>query len=207
MSSTIVVVPREATATKIHSVSVAEATDDSAFLQHDVCLREKTTTGTACPTGTATPVAGVQVPMNTAKFFQQIWSVSNGDTAKFDNVELASEIAVEGDCNSTATMANCHLYNKTFGTAAAAGALNEFYVTRGSPIAEAFHVTFDAKVMTNQKATSLAKAVHTGVMTNKVTLWTGLAPVAPAAGWSTLSVTSTAKKTESMGEKHPSAMT
>jgi hypothetical protein len=206
VASIIAVVPREATATKIHSVSTAEATDAGAFLQHEVCLRDKTTTATTCPTGTATPAVGVQLPMSTARFFQQIWSVSNGDNTTHTNVELASEMSVSGDCNSTATMANCHLFGKTFGSAAAAGALNDFYVTRGTQTAEAFHVTFDAKVMGNAKEQTLAKSVHAGSMTNNVSLWTGVAPVGKAAGWSTLSITSTAKSAESLG-KHPSVMT
>jgi len=109
MSSTIVVVPREATATKLHLVTKAQATDAGAFLEHDVCLREKTTTVATCPEGSATPKVGVQIPMNTAKFFSQLWSVSNGDKVKFDTVELASELSVVGDCNTTASMANCVL--------------------------------------------------------------------------------------------------
>lgn len=174
-------------------------------MKHDVCLREKTTTATTCPTGTDTPVAGVQVPMTTAKFFQQLWTVANGDEAVFDTVELASELSIVGDCNSTTTMANCHLFNKTFGTAAAAGALNDFYVTRSS-MTEAFHVTMDSNVMGNAKEQTLDKSFHTGSMTNKVALWTGLAPVSPASGWSTLSVSSTAKADQSMS-KHPSIAT
>ena len=124
MSSTVVVVPREATATKLHSVTTANATDSGAFLKHDVCLRTKSTAGTACPTGTA-PAVGVQVPMSNAKFFTQVWTVANGDKATHDTVEWAQEWTVAGDCNSTATMKNCNLFNKTFGTSAAAGAMND----------------------------------------------------------------------------------
>merc|ERR1712216_1022402 len=98
--------------------------------------------------------------------------------------------------------ANCDLSGKTFGSVAAAGALNDFWVTRSSS-AEGFHVTLDAKVMGNKKDQTLANSFHTGSMTNKVALWTGKAPVAPAAGWSTLSVTSSAKNTESL-DCHPS---
>jgi hypothetical protein len=131
-------------------------------LKHDVCLREKTTTAATCPTGAATPVAGVQVPMNTAKFFQQIWSVAAPTPGKsdpaYDSNELAAELAVSGDCNSTASMKDCHLFGKTFGSTAAAGALNDFYVTRGAQMLEAFHVTFDDKAMGNSKAQTLAAA-------------------------------------------------
>jgi hypothetical protein len=197
MSSTIVVVPREATATKINTVTKTQATDTGAFLEHDVCLREKTTTDTTCPTGGATPVVGIQLPDSTAKFFSQLWTVANGDTTTFTKVQLASELSVVGDCNSTTTMKNCHLFGKTYGTAGAAGALNDFYVTRSSET-QAWHVTLDAKVMGNEKEQTLNKSFHAGNMTNKVTLWTGAAPVAPAAGWSTLSVTSEAKAKESM---------
>lgn len=174
-------------------------------MNHDVCLREKTTSAT-CPTGTATPVAGVQVPMSTAKFFQQIWTSTNYDTTKHDTIELASQMAVNGDCNTTATMANCALYGKVFGSAAAAGALDDFHVSRGFGVTEAFHVTFDAKVMGNEKEQTLAKSMHTGAMTNKVSLWTGAAPVGTAVGWSTLAMTSTAKSAESLSV-HPSIMT
>lgn len=174
-------------------------------MKHDVCLRDKAT-GATCSTGTATPAAGVQVPMNTAKFFQQIWTASNGDTTKHDTIELASQMAVNGDCNTTASMANCSLMGKDFGSAAAAGALNDFHVTRGFGVTEAFHVTFDAKVMGNAKEQTLAKSMHTGSMTNKVSLWTGAAPVGKAVGWSTLAMTSTAKSAESLSV-HPSVMT
>lgn len=132
MVGSIVVVPRHLTDTKINTVTVAQATDAGAFLVHDVCLREKTTTATACPTndGTGTTVVGVQLTMATAKFFSQVWSTQQGTVPKFTNVETASEMSVVGDCNSTATMAKCALYGKTFGSAAAAGELNDFWVTR-----------------------------------------------------------------------------
>lgn len=144
--------------------------------------------------------------MSTAKFFQQIWTSTNYDTTKHDTIELASQMAVNGDCNTTATMANCALYGKVFGSAAAAGALDDFHVSRGFGVTEAFHVTFDAKVMGNEKEQTLAKSMHTGAMTNKVSLWTGAAPVGTAVGWSTLAMTSTAKSAESLSV-HPSIMT
>jgi len=143
--------------------------------------------------------------MSNAKFFNQVWTVANSDKTDFDKVEFAQEWAVLGDCNSTATIANCSLYNKTFGTSATAGAMKKFYVTRGS-MAEAWDVTYDDKVMGNAKAQTLNDAKHTGAMTNKVSLWTGVAATATATGWSTVKVESNASKANSLGV-HPSTST
>lgn len=147
--------------------------------------------------------------MNTAKFFQQIWSTAAPAAGKsdpaYDTNELAAELAVSGDCNSTTSMANCQLFGKTFGSAAAAGALNDFYVTRGAGMTEAFHVTFDAKAMGNSKAQTLAAATHTNSVTNNVALWTGVAPAGKALGWTTLAITSSSKVANSLG-KHPSTL-
>merc|ERR1712054_714003 len=107
-------------------------------------------------------------------------------------------MSVTGDCNSTETMANCHLFGSTFGSVAAAGALNDFYVTRGAQMTEAWHVTLDANVMGNSKDQTLANSFHTGALTNSVALWTGVAATDTTLGWSTLAVTSTAKSAESM---------
>lgn len=99
-------------------------------MKHDVCLRQKTT-GTVCSTG-ATPVTAITVPETDAKFFQQVWTVSNTDKADYDTVEWAQEWSVVGDCNATTNITKCNMFNKTFGQNAAAGSLNEFYVTRSS---------------------------------------------------------------------------
>jgi len=64
--------------------------------------------------------------MSNAKFFHQVWTVTNSDKAAYDTNEWAQEWSVEGDCNSTTTIANCHMFGKTFGTAAAAGSSNEW---------------------------------------------------------------------------------
>lgn len=60
--------------------------------------------------------------------------------------------------------------------------------------------------MGNGTEQTLAKAKHTGDMTNKVSLWTGVAATTTASGWSTVKVESSAKKAESMSV-HPSVAT
>lgn len=68
---TIAIVPRHATALKLASVKVADATDGLANLVHDVCL-----TGGKKATDAACPTAKKQLPMNTAVFFTQAVSVA-----------------------------------------------------------------------------------------------------------------------------------
>jgi hypothetical protein len=178
-------------------------------LKHNVCLREKSGTATACSLGPAAtptvPQTGIQIPNTNARFFHQVWSVTNNDKAAFDNVEWAQEWSIVGDCNSTTTMPNCQMYNKTFGTPAAAGAQNNFYVTRNSG-SEGFNIVVDDKVMGNAKALTLAASAHTGSMTNTVSLWTGAKATKTTTGWSTIAVSSVAKSADSMG-KHPSIAT
>lgn len=60
--------------------------------------------------------------------------------------------------------------------------------------------------MGNEKAQTLDLAKHTGSMTNKVSLWTGVAATTTASGWSTVKVESSSKKAESMAV-HPSVST
>lgn len=71
---------------------------------------------------------------------------------------------------------------------------------------EGWRVTYDAKVMGNAKAQTLDLAKHTGSMTNKVSLWTGVAASTTATGWSTVAVSSTAKSADSLSI-HPSVAT
>lgn len=97
------------------------------------------------------------------------------------------------------------MFSDVFGTTAAAGSLNNFYVTRAN-LTEGWNVVYDKKVMGNEKALTLAAAKHTGSMTNKVSLWTGAKATKTTTGWSTVSVVSTAKSAESMS-KHPSIAT
>jgi len=77
-------------------------------------------------------------------------------------------------------------------------------------MAEGFHVTYDAKVMgtgdPTKAAQTLAGAKHTGTVTNKVTLWTGVAATTTATGWTTVKVESNSKKDESLSV-HPSVST
>lgn len=106
----MIVIPRS-TSTALASVSVGDATATSsttaAFLKHDVCLAEKT--GAACATG------DISIGMDTAKFFNQIWTTTLGATnPTFDKVEWQSEWKVEGDCgNGTGTFANCKQFFDT----------------------------------------------------------------------------------------------
>lgn len=79
--SFISIVPRHATALKIHSITQANTQNSSNFVEHDLCLREKTTAATTCPTG-PTPIAGVQIVAADAKFFMQIaTTATNNSTA------------------------------------------------------------------------------------------------------------------------------
>jgi hypothetical protein len=60
---------------KLSAVTVANATEGSANLAHDVCLTlTKKATDAACPT------TAVQVPMNNASFFTQ--AVTNATVSK-----------------------------------------------------------------------------------------------------------------------------
>jgi hypothetical protein len=113
--ATVVVVPRHANGTKLNTLTVANS---GSMLKHDVCLREKTT-GTTCPTGAA-PVVGVLTAVNTARFFNQVYSVATGsDKTAFDTVQFSTTWTVNGDCNSAKTMPNCQVYYKSFGDAKA----------------------------------------------------------------------------------------
>ena len=60
--------------------------------------------------------------------------------------------------------------------------------------------------MGNEKEQTLNKSTHGGSMTNKVSLWTGVVATAKTTGWSTISVSSTAKSANSLS-KHPSVST
>jgi hypothetical protein len=197
ISSTVVVIPRSASDVKINSVLATEANTGSAFLKHDVCLREKTT-GTVCPVGTAVPAVGVQIPNTQAKFFSQIWTVANGNTDVFDKVEWASEWDVVGDCTATATIAKCKTFWGTFGAETATATSNKFYITQNSN-ASGWQVEYDAKPLSNTVSVALdVNAKVKGTMTNKVTAWTGVIPK--------IKVESSASKTNSL-DKHPSTTT
>lgn len=60
--------------------------------------------------------------------------------------------------------------------------------------------------MGNTTEQTLNKSTHGGNMTNKVSLWIGVASTATTTGWSTISVSSTAKSANSLS-KHPSVST
>lgn len=78
------------------------------MLKHTVCMREKTTSATICPS--ATPSTGpVTIPFNEAKFFNQITTVVT-NTNDYDKIELDQELKVEGDCNTSTSKANCNLF-------------------------------------------------------------------------------------------------
>jgi len=196
ISSTIVVVPRLASTTKLHEVTVGESSDASSFLSHSVCLREKTTAAVTCPTGKA-PVVGIAVSMKDAKFFNQIGTVANGNKDAYDKVEWASEWDVVGDCTTATTMGKCKLFKKSFGAEASQTTLSDFWVTRNNN-GEGFHVSYDAKPLANATAKTIEKAKNLGSMTNKVTLWVGNVPK--------IKVESSAKKTDSLNV-HPSTTT
>jgi len=79
----ISVVPRHATDFKINTLAQAgfQPTSTSNFVAFSLCMREKTTAAAAaCPTGDASPVVGVQVTEDSAKFFLQIASTANTNT-------------------------------------------------------------------------------------------------------------------------------
>lgn len=104
--ATIVVVPRHATGSALNQVTNAQT---DSMLTHTICIREKTS-GTNCPTGTATPVVGVAIPEAQAKFFNQIaTTVTGANKDAYDKVEWAQEWDVVGDCTSSTTMPNCKL--------------------------------------------------------------------------------------------------
>jgi hypothetical protein len=64
---TIAVVPRHATKTALAAVTVANATNGSANLTHDICYNAKKSTVATCAT---TPLRSI--PMDQASFFTQV---------------------------------------------------------------------------------------------------------------------------------------
>jgi hypothetical protein len=83
VSSTIVVVPRHASALEILTVAAGAGT---GFMKHDICLREKT--GAACDVTNTTAKPAAKIPNTDAKFFNQVWSTGEPTTpVAYDKVE------------------------------------------------------------------------------------------------------------------------
>jgi len=100
MVYTIAVVPRHATKTSLAQVAVADATDGSAGLKHEVCFNAKTKA--ACE---ATPLKAIA--FNSASFFMQVATEAVASKAAFNTVRYTGAWKVNGECNDKAKIAKC----------------------------------------------------------------------------------------------------
>jgi len=190
--STVAVVPRHATKTALAQVTVAEASNGSTMLKHEVCFNAKTKA-----TCEAKPLKAIA--FNSASFFLQVASESTNSKAVYEKVSLGSSWKVNGACDGK-NITKCTVWHGRYGKTESdkTASNNDFWVT--SSLLDGWAVSYNADAMGNATELTITKAKSGVAVTNKVTKWKSDAKAAELGQETTMG------KTGGIG-KHPSTVT